>query len=645
MKKKKIYLSSGLIFLVFVFCAGPGSWVNRIEWDDFTMETIPTPSVYPDEGAVILLDEGDLDIFQSDNSNYTVLKRHRLVRLFDERGYRYANVTIPYSGLTEIKNINARTISPNGKITPLHKKQIFDITLYPDFIFYSDIKAKRFTLPAVEKGCIIEYTWEAISKHHSYRDQWIFQHEIPVMISRYTIKAPALWDVNWKSNGLDIKPQVEGPLAGDKKKYLWEVMDLPALIPEAGMPPVRRSAVSLQFSPVEMKKWQDVAQWYRSLIVDRIQANKDIVDFTIRLTRDCLSDREKLKKIYEFVRDKIRYIAIEIGIGGYQPHFAADVFSNRYGDCKDKVTLIMAMASSVGLKVDPVIISTYQNGKVDTVVASPVHFNHVIARAVLADEEEMWMDATEEYCPFGSLPWYDQNRMTFLVDDEGKGFWKKTPVSKTNDNLIKRNWSLTVDSTGNCRGEIRMQFLGANALNLRHRIWDLREKQKKTWFKRELFSKFPNAKIKEFAIDGFYEFDKPLEIICQFQWALPLTINNSTQFSMQRFCDFNLHEIFVEENRSYGIELTCPSQATDSLRIFLDDNMQFDLNLRNNFINNTFGGYRMQHNVDASQTLHIIREFRMNKTDIPVADYSDYKAFLNAVAEFDQSYFQIKKDN
>ena len=90
----------------------------------------------------------------------SVLKRHQIIKILNRKGYPYANVTIPYSSSTKIRNIKARTISPDGEVFLLDEKKIYDITLYPDFIFYSDVRAKRFSFPAVDGGCVLEMTWE-----------------------------------------------------------------------------------------------------------------------------------------------------------------------------------------------------------------------------------------------------------------------------------------------------------------------------------------------------------------------------------------------------------------------------------------------------------------------------------------------------
>ena len=90
-------------------------------------------------------------------------------------------------------------------------------------------------------------------------------------------------------------------------------------------------------------------------------------------------------------------------MGGYQPHDAEEVLEKRYGDCKDMVVLICALAARADIRVLPVMISTHQNGLPDTSLPSPLQFNHLIAYAPDIDSAGIWLDATEKNCRFGHV--------------------------------------------------------------------------------------------------------------------------------------------------------------------------------------------------------------------------------------------------
>ena len=509
-----------ILFSIFIAlslllsCAPASRWATNLDWEEYTMDTLPTQTDYPDAGAVILLDEANLEIFSGGAMAFSQLNRRMMVKILNERGYKYANITVPYSGSSEISNIRARTILPNGRIVTLPEKEIYDITLYPNFVFYSDVRAKRFTMPAVEKGCVIEYSWRKIVRNFTYWTSWQFQHDDPTLIACYSVRCPSEWEIEWKTFGLEMKivPEIEKVPKGFKATRKWEVRDLPALVPEVGMPPGSGDIAHIMFSPVGMSEWDDIAKWFQDLAGDRWIPHKPIRDFVDKLLQDADTSEEKLERIFKFVRDNIRYIAIDTGIGGYQPHFASSVLRNRYGDCKDMMTLTIAMSYAAGIEVNPVLISTWQNGEVDTSLASQAHFNHAIAVATLPDSSEVWMDATEKTCPFGELPWYDQNRLVLVVSKSGKAVLKRTPYFVANDNQSHRCWQIQIDSTGAAQGSVTMTFHGAPANELRQQISAMHPASLDAWFGRDLLSRYPDMKSQNVEIENLNEFEKPLKI-------------------------------------------------------------------------------------------------------------------------------------
>ena len=123
--------------------------------------------------------------------------------------------------------------------------------------------------------------------------------------------------------------------------------------------------------------WKSIGEWYQVLYKDRIVATPEITAKANELTAGKSDFYDKTEAIAEFVQKQVRYFAIELGIGGYQPHYAGDTFRNRYGDCKDKATLLTAMLSAAGIHATLVIVDT-SRGVVDPDAPSIVG-NHAIA--------------------------------------------------------------------------------------------------------------------------------------------------------------------------------------------------------------------------------------------------------------------------
>ena len=119
-----------------------------------------------------------------------------------------------------------------------------------------------------------------------------------------------------------------------------------------------------------------MGRWYGSLQQERIKPTPEIRAKAAELTKGASDDDAKLRAIYKYVSTEFRYIGIAFGIGRYQPHAAAEVLSNQYGDCKDKHTLFASLLDAVGIKAYPALISSSQ--EIDPDVPSPGQFDHVI---------------------------------------------------------------------------------------------------------------------------------------------------------------------------------------------------------------------------------------------------------------------------
>ena len=109
--------------------------------------------------------------------------------------------------------------------------------------------------------------------------------------------------------------------------------------------------------------WNDMGRWYFNLVGERVDASPEIKEEVAKLTASANTPLQKMQAIAQFVQRDIRYVAIELGIGGLQPHPAPEVFSHRFGDCKDKATLMRSMLQEIGVPSYHVVINS-QRGAV-----------------------------------------------------------------------------------------------------------------------------------------------------------------------------------------------------------------------------------------------------------------------------------------
>lgn len=179
-----------------------------------------------------------------------------------------------------------------------------------------------------------------------------------------------------------------------------------------------------------------------------------------------LSDRRaQARAIYEWVTTEIRYVAIFLGDGGVVPNLAKDIIRNRYGDCKDHNTLLIALLTAKGIKAESALINsgyTYQLPKLGDV--SPL--NHVIT---YLPEWDLYVDSTDRYAPFGVLPSSVADKPTILTKSLAYG---RTPKTQALANRVESKVTMRIDDNGQIVGEGQIERRGPSAIWARDYLSD-----------------------------------------------------------------------------------------------------------------------------------------------------------------------------
>ena len=624
------------LWLLWLACAGTHVDSGPVHWPDYLTQPFPTAKEYPDDGAVVLLQQGSLNIFPDQEIPQSQLEFRCIVKIFDERGYDLANVTIPYSSSTKISDIRARTITADGAVVPVAADKIFDVSIYPAFIFYADTRAKRFTFPAVAPECILEYRYTATVQGYTYWDSWSFQSLVPTRLSRYEVTAPSEWPLKWQCSNIDLAPKTTAVPAGFKQTWLWQAADVPPLLPEPGMPAWRDVQPSLLFAPLGMKTWPDLARWFFGLYKDRVQPTAEIRKRVEQLCPSGLPPLQRLRRLYHFVRDEVRYVAVSIGIGGYQPHPAAEVFLNRYGDCKDKVALLQTMAACAGIEVSPVLISTWQNGVLDTTVVSHTHFNHVIARARLADSSMIWMDPTSRFTPFAELPWFDRDRLVYAVAADGNGEWQRTPGQSAADHQWRRCWHMNLGSE-NILATLQSDYAGAAAHEMRTLLQDLHRRERIEYLAREIKKSFPAAAIDTATIAALDDDELPLS--CSVKFRLPLAAEGAV-WSLSQFGAMDVATP-LSERRTYPLQFRHPQTVVDSIFITGNGLWQLETDAAEATYEHPCATYRFTCQQPGKEFV-LVKRFILHQPFVSHAEYASFYDLLRHMAQTDKSLFFLR---
>ncbi len=415
---------------------------------DKIIRQAPDAQKYPQAGALILSCEEKVEV-TSDNKQ--ISSTHNIIKILNERGKQdFSETHIEYDSTYEKVVLEyARTIRPDGVVVDVGSRHIRDVSKYLNFPLYSNARMCIISFPEITEGAVVEYKLKVYRNQLVNKKDFVLHYSLqmmePVILANFTLDLPEnrilrIKELNVKYNnfGAELKPLKEN--VSGRLIYRWQFKDIPQIIPEANMPDSVEINAAVLMST--FNSWQDIYDWWWELAKDKLKADAAIKDKVKELTVNLKTDEEKIKAISGFCAQKIRYVAVEYGQAGYEPHKAEDIFKNKYGDCKDQSVLLVTMLKEAGLSAYLVLIPTKEYYNLNEDFPS-VMFNHCIA-AVSYNNGLVFIDPTAETCPFGDLPGGDQNRRVLVFQENGYKI-ENTPFYEAGHNLVKQDLKINVD--------------------------------------------------------------------------------------------------------------------------------------------------------------------------------------------------------
>jgi hypothetical protein len=477
------------------------------------------PSLSPETEAVVLLDEQTTTV----NAKGALLKTCRLAtRVLRPAAVDAARRLVRVGSYdTKVRSMTGWVLKPTGETRQATMKQAFSSSLAPDTL-YMDARIIWLVLPEVEAGSVVGFEWEEERTPPSLEDSFDFQGSFPVLRASYSLTLPPLWTAEFRAvNWNPVEPRRDQT---DPLLTTLEISEIPAVAEEPYMPDegalAGRFVVGIKPAdpdPRSFASWTDMAAWYDALSRNRCLPNQFVSVRAEELAAEAPDALDKIRVLAGYVQKEIRYVSIQIGIGGFQPHPAPDVLRNRYGDCKDKATLLSAMLRAVGIESFPVLVHTERGFVTPDSSVSLYSFNHAILAIRLPDGVSgegldavvehagegrlLVFDPTMPTTPLGRLPFYLQDNTALLVGKGGGGLIR-LPRPRPESNLLERKGRLTLTGDGALSGEIEESRRGSMADSLRYAMQAGSEADRRKYLETFLSLSFASFNLEEFEFEN-----------------------------------------------------------------------------------------------------------------------------------------------
>lgn len=413
----------------------------------------------PEAEAIILLDKA-----VASNDDYKLVTERRVrIKILNEKGLDRGNIIIPYYSKDDFENISKIeaytynfTESGEETVVPLDKNSIYT---EKKSAYYS---LKKFAMPAIKAGSIIEYHYVSTMKHYGGLDEWRFQSDLPTVESNYLLEILPGHEFTYtvqKKKDLNILIK---PLPSEGKIY-YEMKNIPGLRFEPYMDAPRDYLQKVMFqhssytnvfgSKTEVNTtWKSLAY---DLMTDKeygAQLDKDLkIDEIKLITQTATTQKAKLIAIYDYVKKNIAW-------NGYESKYAPDgikaVWDRKKGSSGELNLLLVNLLNTAGIETYPVLAAERDFGKPDTTYPFLDGFNKTIAFAI-ADDKQYLLDVTQDNCPPGLTPYPILGTHAFIVDKKKFNTIKIAPGNKSYKDLIAINGEMDTKGTISAEAKVK----------------------------------------------------------------------------------------------------------------------------------------------------------------------------------------------
>ncbi len=466
------------------------------------------PDKYPDADSV-LIDEYEYTEYNTDGT-YECLSED-YVKILTEKGRReMSSKSLYYHTIYETLEVKSiELIKRNGSVVPINMKEQSQEMVYAgqmgSNIYDPNMKNIKINIPGLEIGDIVRTAIRENAIKTRMPNTWssycTMEDSSPIIKYTIEISAPDTLPLVHKVIRDEIKETVkyEESSGGGRTVSKWTVANVPQVFPEPNMPELYSVVQRLLASTIN--DWQHVSKWYWNLCAPHLDAvNTEMKTKVAELCDGKDDDLKKIEAIFYYVSQNIRYMGIttEKEAPGYEPHDVSVTFENKYGVCRDKAALLVAMLRLAGFKSYPVLIMA--GPKKDNEVPNP-YFNHAIVcvdRSATGQPAYILMDPTDENTR-ELLPAYLSDKSYLAARPEGD-MLRTSPIIPADENMLKIHTKASVNETGVMLADTEIKFEGINDGMFRGHFARLKPEERKKSFESLVKKVLPSAMLIEWKL-------------------------------------------------------------------------------------------------------------------------------------------------
>jgi hypothetical protein len=561
-----------------------------------------------------------------------------VIRIENDRGARdLAAYSAFYASAQRIKFQTARVHRKGGGTEEVptgasRGRQMGEFTQYLRF-------SVRF--PPLEPGDVIEVSYRTDDLEQGFFGDYYghvtyFQAEQPLDWVRFVLVAPKGRKLHFNLKGLPglaAKPTVDE--ATGTATYSFERKGVPAHEPEPRQPWAKELLPQVQVST--FGDWDTFAAWYWNLVKGQHEADDAIRAKVKELCEGATTPEEKIKRIYHYVVSEIRYNASwEFGIHGFKPYNATQIYARKFGDCKDKATLINTMLREVGIASYPVLIfGEDARGAEDISLPLMNHFNHCISWVDW--QGGVFLDGTAQHHAYPDLPGMDYGARVVVITPEG-GAVKDIAYLAPEDNAVREQHRVKVREDGG--GELTSVIEGTGTFASLLRDWLLTEGRRKEVLEPAIGRAFTGAHVKSVTTSDVRDLEAPLRVEVTVELpkvlgrgtggALELQEVKSWLFDRLVLRGQSISGLAADATRERDVFLGVPSGVEETVIYELPSGHSVQSVPAPVELESDLGVYRRVYTLEGG-ALKVRRVLQLKAPRVPVERYEEFRAWVGQI--------------
>jgi tetratricopeptide (TPR) repeat protein/transglutaminase-like putative cysteine protease len=544
-------------------------------------------------------------------------------------------------GRQDVRVERARVWKADGTVVETHQEGDRS-TSEPWYRLYYDTRVRQVIVPALAAGDVLELAWRVddVAGENLLSDYFgeVTPFADPVRKERmdYVLLAPAARPMHVSDPSVPRLSRSVNDLPGGVREYRWTATDLPRLQPEPGMPGMAESIPYVHVSTYG--SWDEVARFYEGLVREQLRPGPGVraesarIVAAVRARPENAGRPEKelqaeiVRAVYDEVVTSTRYVGLEFGIHGYKPYQVEQVLTRRFGDCKDKASLMHALLAAAGIDSRLVLLRMRRLGNLPAAPASLAVFNHAILYVPSLD---LWLDGTATGSGSRELPAEDRGATVLVVNPGAPPTFRTLPEAPPGQDRLRSDFEVALAADGSAVVDGTARVSGVQAPDFRRGYQS--ESGRTAALERSFARTFPGLKAEKVETSDLSRIEDDVSVT--FRLAVPRLArpeNGGLQLS-----PFGLGQNWMESfaplaARRYDLVLSHPLDNQFTFRYRLPPGMTPASLPAPERREGPFGAWRVSTREEGG-VLVAEGSFQVTARRIAAADYPAFREFLSGL--------------